>query len=72
MDKLIAFFVLAFIGLAFAAGFGLLAAWPVKWLWNYVAAGALNLPRIDYWHALALSWLCSFLFKTGPTATAKS
>lgn len=72
MEKLTAFIVLCFVGYMFALGLGLLAAFPVKWLWNYAATFAFNAPRIDYWHALGLMWLCSFLVKSGPTASAKS
>lgn len=41
-----------------------LFAFPVKWMWNYVMPYLFNLREIDFKHALALNFLCGFLFKS--------
>ena len=40
-----------------------LAALIVMLLWNYVAVALFALPRIGYWMAFCLHWLCRCLFK---------
>ena len=50
--------------------FSALLGLPVMWLWNYVMAGSLGLPRLDFLHALALNILCSLLL--GKSSVSKS
>lgn len=40
-----------------------LAVLIVMLLWNYVAVALFALPRIGYWMAFCLYWLCRLLFK---------
>ena len=40
-----------------------LAALIVMLLWNYVAVALFALPRIGYWMAFCLYWLCRLLFR---------
>ncbi len=51
---------LALLGLAF----GMLFAFPVKWLWNWLMPDLFGLKTIDVFQAWGLSVLCSFLFKS--------
>ena len=49
---------------------GLLIAFPVMWLWNYVMPDIFGLPTIVFWQAFALHALCSLLMKdTGAKIT---
>lgn len=40
-----------------------LAPLLVMLLWNYVAVALFALPRIGYWMAFCLKWLCHLLFR---------
>lgn len=65
--------VVGLVGMFFLLG--LLFAFPVKWLVNWLfAPGALRTAfgadQIDVWQAWGLNALCAFLFK-GATATTR-
>lgn len=49
---------------------GLLLGFPIMWLWNWLMPYLFELPAIDFWQALGLYMLSSFLFKS--TSTSKS
>lgn len=70
MDKILAVVVIALGVFAAALFLGFLLAFPVMWLWNYGFAGGLGLPRIDVYHAWAISVLCSWLFKSSSGSTS--
>lgn len=40
-----------------------LVALIVMLLWNYVVVALFALPRIGYWMAFCLYWLCRLLFR---------
>ncbi len=44
--------------------FPLILGFPVMWLWNIVMPELFGLSTINFWTALALNLLCSFLFKS--------
>jgi hypothetical protein len=46
-----------------------LVALPVMWLWNYVMPYIFKLPELDFYHALAVSFLCSLLFKDSSSSS---
>jgi hypothetical protein len=52
--------VVIFIALFFG---GLILAFPIKFLWNWLMPSILNLPTIGYWQAFGLFYLCGLLFK---------
>ncbi len=43
---------------------GIVYAFPVMFLWNWLMPELFGLKAIDPWQALGLSMLCSFLFKS--------
>ena len=43
---------------------GLLAAFPIMWLWNFVMPTAFGLTRITFWQAFSLYILSNILFKS--------
>lgn len=55
------------VGLAITIG--LLIAFPVMWLWNYVMPDLFGLPTIVFWQAFALYTLSSILFKDTATVS---
>ena len=63
MEKLIVT-VFTCIGIfAFAAAFGLLLAFPIKWCWNYTMTAIFGLQMISWGQAWCLSFLSSCLIK---------
>ncbi len=61
----IGYTMLIVIGLSIIVG--LIFAFPVMWLWNWIvpyATGGIMKP-IDVWHAWGLTVLCSILFSKG-------
>lgn len=42
----------------------LLIALPIMWLWNWLMPAIFGLIKINFWQALGISLLCTFLFKT--------
>lgn len=50
-------------------GYALLLGFPVMWLWNYVMPYLFHVREIDFWHALCLTLLCGFLFKSSSTSS---
>jgi hypothetical protein len=42
---------------------GFILAFLVMWLWNIVVPSMFDLPRIGYWQAFCLYYLCGLLFK---------
>lgn len=72
MGKLIAIVIAL---LVFAVGLSLLAAWPTLLLWNYVMPFAFpraGIAELDFWHAFALNFLCSILFKSASASASSS
>ena len=57
--KELVFAVLAIIGFVVCLSFVL--AIPVMFLWNFAMPDIFGLPRIDYWHALAITLLTGIL-----------
>jgi|688.fasta_scaffold1033061_2 hypothetical protein len=49
-------------------GAGLLLAFPVMWLWNWVIVDIFQLPEIGYWQAFGLYTIFGILFKGAPTS----
>lgn len=41
--------------------FGLFAAFPFKWCWNYGMTYAFKLPEIGWGHAYCLTWVLAYL-----------
>jgi hypothetical protein len=80
MDKIsgIAVFAFAIVGVfALALGLGLLFAFPVMWLTNYLFAPALLLKvfgvaRLTFWKAYWFSVFMSWMVKSSPTSAKSS
>tara|TARA_R110002074_G_scaffold119628_2_gene252879 strand:+ start:55 stop:261 length:207 start_codon:yes stop_codon:yes gene_type:complete len=53
-------------------GLGLLIAFPVMWLWNYVIPDIFGLSTIVFWQAFALYTLCNILAKGVNTTVTKN
>jgi hypothetical protein len=58
--------ILGTIGLII--GLGLLFAFPVMWLWNWLCPMLFDLPSVNLWQAWGLSTLCGFLFRSTNTS----
>jgi len=43
---------------------GLILAFPVMWLWNYLMPDLFHLSTIGYWQAFCLYYMCGLLFKS--------
>lgn len=71
MDKIIAWLLIVIGIVVIAAGFGLLAAFPIKWCWNYAVVSTFGLPAITWGKAWCLSFLASMLIKSTSTSSSK-
>jgi len=72
MEKVALMTVGMMIAIVGAIIFGLLYALPVWLLWNGLMPVVFGLPSLTFWQALALSLLCSFLFKSStPSSSSK-
>lgn len=58
--------------IALSAVMGLLIAFPVMWIWNWVLPDLLHAPVINYWQAYGLYLLCAILFKSSSSSSSKS
>lgn len=59
-------YLLAFIIIILVAGFiGLIVAFPVLWLWNWLMPDIFGLTTLTYWQAYGLYFLFTLLFKGG-------
>lgn len=67
--KLIGAFVLIAV---VCAGFAVLFAFPVKWLWNWLIPSIFHLRQINAWEAWGLMTLGGFLFKSSSPNSSKS
>lgn len=68
-------FVLVFVFLgviALSAVMGLLIAFPVMWLWNWLMPDLFHSPVIGYWQAYGIYLLCAILFKSNNSSSSKS
>ena len=66
-------FVVVFLGvIALSAVMGLLIAFPVMWLWNWLAPDLFRGPIIGYWQAYGIYLLCAILFKSSSSSSSKS
>ena len=55
---------MAFLGIIFAAGMGLLFGFVVMWLWNWLMPSIFGLGEITFWQAWGLVVLTHILFKS--------
>ena len=58
------------IGFLVAAFIGLILAFPIMWIWNYLMPALFSVGQIGYWQAFWLYFLCNLLIK--PTVTNAS
>ena len=73
-EKIIAGIVgaLAVVGvLVFAAVFGILFAFPIKWCWNYTMPVIFGLPVISWGQAWCLYFLSNMLIKSSNYSSKK-
>jgi len=57
------------VSMILCLGIGLLLAFPLMWLWNYLVTTEVTkllfgVDKLTFWRSLALLWLCGFLFKS--------
>lgn len=57
--------------LLLTAVIGLLVAWPVEWLWNWLMPLLFGFRTITFWQALGLYALCGVLFKNSNSSSSK-
>ena len=66
-------FIVVFLGvIALSAVMGLLVAFPVMWLWNWLMPELIHGPIIGYWQAYGIYLLCAILFKSSSSSSSKS
>ncbi len=58
------------LSLVLAALFGLLAAIPVYYLWNWLLPSIFGATTITYWQAWGISLLASLLFKSSANSSS--
>jgi hypothetical protein len=72
VEKIFLIAVLVLGVIAINAVLGLLVAFPVMWLWNWLAPTVFHLPLLTYWQAYGLYLLCAILFKSSSSSSSKS
>lgn len=60
------------VGVVLSALFGLIAAIPLYFLWNWLMPDIFSLPTISYWQAWGLYLLAAILFKSSSSASGSS
>lgn len=68
MDKFIELIALSFLFIVVVIIVGVVVAFPIKWMWNYLMPELFGLKEIGFWQALAMYVLCGILFK--PTSSS--
>jgi len=68
MEKIFIGIGLFVVSMILGLGIGLLLAFPLMWLWNYLVTTEVTkllfgIDKLNFWRSLALMWLCGFLFK---------
>ena len=71
METILNWVGLGLITLLLAIALAVFTAYPTMLLWNVVIPGIFGLPTIDFLQALALSLLCSILFKSSGSSSSK-
>ena len=51
------------VAILLIAIFGLILAFPVMWLWNWIMPAIFGLVKISFWQAFGINLLCGFLFR---------
>jgi hypothetical protein len=64
MEKLFTAVVVAFIGAVFIAVIGVVVAYPLMLLWNWLVPAIFGLKTITFFEALGLYLLCGIVFKS--------
>ncbi len=70
MEKVFLFAVVILGIIALSAVMGLVIAFPVMWLWNWLAPDLFHGPVIDYWQAYGIYLLCTILFKSSNSSSS--
>lgn len=60
------------VALGDAAVLGLMAAYPMKWMWNWMMPDLFGVPEIEFWHAFLLFAMSHLLFQRTTLATCKA
>lgn len=63
MELLIKVVGVVFLTLGLIFGIGLLLAFPIKWLWNWLLPPLFGTPSIGFWQAWGIMILSGFLFR---------
>ncbi len=71
MEKVFVFAVVVLGVIALSAVLGLLVAFPVMWLWNWLMPDLFHGPVIGYWQAYGIYLLCAILFKSSNSSSSK-
>lgn len=57
-------FVVAFL-------LGMVMAWPVMWIWNYMMPDLFGMPELTYWQAFWGSFMAKLIFPNNSVSTSK-
>jgi hypothetical protein len=71
MEKIFAGFVIGVIGLTVVAALGLVIAFPVMILWNWLVPAIFGLKTITFFEAFGLYALCAILFQSSSSSSSK-
>lgn len=69
MENIFAGIVIGIAGLAVVAALGLLIAFPVMFLWNWLIPEIFGLKTITFFEAFGLYTLCAILFQSSSSSS---
>jgi hypothetical protein len=69
MENIFAGIVIGIAGLAAVAALGLLIAFPVMFLWNWLIPAIFGLKTITFFEAFGLYALCAILFQPSSSSS---
>lgn len=72
MEKILLIAIVIVGVIVIYAVLGLLIAFPVMWLWNWIVPDIFSLHTITYWQAYGLYLLCAILFQSNGSSSNKS
>lgn len=71
MEKIFIFTVVILGMIALSAVLGLIVAFPVMLLWNWLLPTLFHFPPLSYWQAYGVYLLCSILFRSTSSSSSK-
>jgi len=70
MNDLFVIFFVILGAIALTFGLSLLLAFPIMWLWNWLAVDLFQLPMITFWQAFGLKFLIHLLWASSSSSSS--